>query len=157
MQITEERLQEIKNELSVWSEHHMKSGIIPELIAAVEQAQAELAKLEYKEQYTEHLMTSPTDRWVELIGWLDKAGYINQSFLLKCKEERDNFCKQLAEDVTKCHKVSTDCDVLRQELADMEVERIALEHGAAHVEAELTKQLGEARAKIERLELTEYG
>ena len=74
------RLQEIKDDLSVWSEHHMKSGIIPELIVAVEQAQAELA--------------------------------------------------------------------------DMEVERIALEHGAAHVESELTKQLAECGAEVERLHKT---
>ena len=37
------------------------------------------------------------------------------------------------------------------ELADMEVERIALEHGAAHVESELTKQLEQTQAEVERL------
>ena len=34
---------------------------------------------------------------------------------------------------------------LREQLADMQIERIALEHGAAHIESELTEQLATSR------------
>ena len=95
MQMTEERMQEIKDKvdeakLEVGSREYPSLSwlgwvvaYVPELIAAVEQTQAELK-----------------DVWNKIV--------------------------------------------------DLRVERIALDHGAAHVESELTKQLAECRAEVER-------
>ena len=111
----DERLQEIKScieewieELNTWEgpgdlyhhflvKHGFRAEAVLEPFAALEAAQQQLEGLEHEKQCTEHLMTSPNDRWDELGEWLDQRGYINQSFLLRCDEERTDLRAKLAE------------------------------------------------------------
>ena len=75
-------------------------------------------------------------------------------FMEKAEKERDEAQAELAgarlENKADYQLHLSDYKDLRKQLADMEVERIALEHRAAHVESELAKQLAASRAEVER-------
>ena len=68
-----------------------------ELREHLDASKQQLAEAEHEKQCTEHLMTSPTDRWDELAEWLDKTGYINESFLVRCYRDSVDLRAQLAE------------------------------------------------------------
>ena len=170
MGMTDERLQEISKEYSklisdrdAYEWDMFASDTIPELIAAVEasfiaidaailfmekaekgrgEAQAELDKEKSRLDYPHEEIADLRRRLAVCKSNLSLSLDDNMETQLKLESSNEklvdvfaenSICrKQLAESVTKRNKVSKECDVLRQEL-------------------------GEARAKIERLELTEYG
>ena len=152
--ISQDRLQEIKDYWCRDEDNYSLAGRdqrdICELVAAVEEAWADIrtqnvdlgkiiedttVELEASQQQLaaiEHLATSPTDRWDELEEWLDKTGYINEGFLLRCNRERNILRAKLAEarlentklgsklETAKTHRKISEAEVkrLKDQLAD---------------------------------------